>query len=71
MGIFFWGYMLTQFAGGYFSDVFGGEMVLPLTAAIWGLITTLFVIIPLIVSHKDVIFHFFLLTRFLLGIFQG
>ncbi|KAM3172622.1 hypothetical protein ACTXT7_014152 [Hymenolepis weldensis] len=36
MGIFFWGYMLTQFAGGYFSDVFGGEMVLPLTAAIWG-----------------------------------
>ncbi|VDL44510.1 unnamed protein product [Hymenolepis diminuta] len=71
MGIFFWGYMLTQFAGGYFSDVFGGEMVLPLTAAIWGLITTLFVIIPLIVSQKDVIFHFFLLTRFLLGIFQG
>ncbi|VDN98343.1 unnamed protein product [Rodentolepis nana] len=71
MGIFFWGYMLTQFAGGYFSDLYGGEIVLPLTTVIWGLITTLFVIIPLIVSHKDVIFHLFLLTRFLLGIFQG
>lgn len=39
--------MLAQFAGGYFSDEFGGEVILPLTSVIWGLVTISFVLMLL------------------------
>ncbi|CAI9572828.1 unnamed protein product, partial [Staurois parvus] len=36
---FFWGYCLTQVAGGHLSDKVGGERVLLVSALLWGLIT--------------------------------
>ncbi|VDD80024.1 unnamed protein product [Mesocestoides corti] len=53
------------------QDEASGEFVLPFTTFIWGFTTVMFVLLPLVSSQKDVIFHFFLLARFLLGIFQG
>lgn len=71
MGIFFWGYMLTQFAGGYLSDMLGGEIVLPSSSLVWGCITASFVLLPMASSQRDVVLESFLLFRFVLGIFQG
>lgn len=36
---FFWGYIMTQVAGGYFSDKYGGKEVILLSAIGWSLIT--------------------------------
>lgn len=39
LSAFFWGYTLTQVLGGYFSDKYGGEEVILLSAIGWSLIT--------------------------------
>ncbi|VDP91934.1 unnamed protein product [Echinostoma caproni] len=39
MGVFFWGYALTQYLAGYLSDRLGGEVVICLSSSIWSLTT--------------------------------
>ncbi|XP_020785504.1 solute carrier family 17 member 9-like [Boleophthalmus pectinirostris] len=68
LGGFFWGYCITQILGGYVSDKIGGERVLLMSAASWGLITAGTPLVTRFSSHA-----LFLMTaaRFLMGLLQG
>ncbi|CAH8633164.1 unnamed protein product [Schistosoma bovis] len=71
MGIFFWGYAVTQYLGGYLSDVFGGEIVIAISSLGWSILTVCFIWLPSINLGSNDIYGLFIITRFLLGIFQG
>ncbi|CAH8592463.1 unnamed protein product [Schistosoma turkestanicum] len=71
MGVFFWGYAFTQYLGGYLSDVFGGEIVIAISSLGWSVLTVCFIWLPNINFGSDNIYGLFIITRFLLGIFQG
>ncbi|KAM5134949.1 voltage-gated purine nucleotide uniporter SLC17A9 [Mantella aurantiaca] len=65
---FFWGYCLTQVAGGHLSDKVGGERVLLVSALLWGLIT---VITPLAARATSASLYLVSFLRFLMGLLQG
>ncbi|KAL7057822.1 hypothetical protein AAHC03_016456 [Spirometra sp. Aus1] len=71
LGVFFWGYMFTQFLGGLLSDMFGGQLVILSSTLVWGVVTLSFTMLPLASTEQEAIFHFFLVSRFFLGFFQG
>ncbi|BHF76805.1 hypothetical protein SprV_0501990400 [Sparganum proliferum] len=71
LGVFFWGYMFTQFLGGLLSDIFGGQLVILSSTLVWGVVTLSFTMLPLASTEQEAIFHFFLVSRFFLGFFQG
>ncbi|KAG5444035.1 Solute carrier 17 member 9 [Clonorchis sinensis] len=71
MGVFFWGYALTQFLAGYLSDRLGGERVIPCTSFVWSFLTLSFVYIPQISPDSATTFGLFVFIRFFLGVFQG
>ncbi|OON20723.1 transporter, major facilitator family protein, partial [Opisthorchis viverrini] len=71
MGVFFWGYALTQFLAGYLSDRLGGERVIPCTSFVWSFLTLSFVYIPQISPDSATTFTLFVFIRFFLGVFQG
>jgi MFS family permease len=62
-GVFFTGYMLTQFPGGYFGDRFGHRRIITLSLLWAGLIT--------IVSGLLASLFFFVLFRVLVGLGEG
>lgn len=62
---FFWGYLLTQVAGGIWADRFGGKRVLALGVLWWSLATCL---TPPAASHS---FPVLLMSRALMGIGEG
>nr|XP_057908347.1 solute carrier family 17 member 9b [Doryrhamphus excisus] len=68
LGSFFWGYCFTQVFGGYVSDRVGGEKVLLLSAAAWGMMTAFTPILAHLCSQP--IFSM-TLARFLMGLLQG
>ncbi|XP_014779984.1 solute carrier family 17 member 9 [Octopus bimaculoides] len=68
---FFWGYTMTQFIGGYLSDRVGGEIVVPMAAAFWSIITFWTPQLVYISKDKQVTLNILVLSRVLLGIFQG
>nr|CAH8869020.1 unnamed protein product [Trichobilharzia regenti] len=71
MGVFFWGYAVTQYLGGYLSDMFGGEVVIAISSLGWSLLTICFVCLPSINFGIYNVYGFFIVTRFFLGVFQG
>ncbi|XP_063701104.1 voltage-gated purine nucleotide uniporter SLC17A9 isoform X2 [Culicoides brevitarsis] len=73
LSAFFWGYTLTQVLGGYFSDKYGGEEVILLSAIGWSLITFW---MPNIISLSnafgvDYAIGFIVIIRILNGALQG
>lgn len=73
LSAFFWGYTLTQVLGGYFSDKYGGEEVILLSAIGWSLITFW---MPNIISLSnsfgvDYAIGFIVVIRILNGALQG
>ncbi|KAM9296580.1 voltage-gated purine nucleotide uniporter SLC17A9 [Gastrophryne carolinensis] len=68
LGSFFWGYCLTQIAGGHLSDRVGGERVLTVSAMLWGVITLL---TPLVTHATTASLLLVSLLRFLMGLLQG
>lgn len=62
---------MTQFIGGYLSDRIGGDVVLPIAAAFWSLITFWTPQLIYISKDKQVTLNILVLSRVLLGIFQG
>ncbi|KAA0198849.1 Solute carrier family 17 member 9 [Fasciolopsis buskii] len=71
MGVFFWGYALTQYLAGYLSDRLGGELVICLSSFIWAVVTLTFVYLPHVSSDMNVVYNLFVCARFILGFFQG
>nr|AAW26082.1 SJCHGC08082 protein [Schistosoma japonicum] len=71
MGVFFWGYAITQYLGGYLSDVFGGEIVIAISSLGWSVLTICFIWLPSLNFGSNNVYGLFVITRFLLGIFQG
>ncbi|CAH8614435.1 unnamed protein product [Heterobilharzia americana] len=71
MGVFFWGYAITQYLGGYLSDMFGGEVIIAISSVGWSLLTICFIWLPSINIGVYNVYGFFIIARFLLGIFQG
>ncbi|VEL26479.1 unnamed protein product [Protopolystoma xenopodis] len=71
MGVFFWGYLFTQFLSGYLSDMLGGERVILISSCLWSFTTVLFIGLPSISFDRSVVFTLFLFFRFLHGAFQG
>ncbi|KAA3682457.1 MFS transporter, ACS family, solute carrier family 17, member 9 [Paragonimus westermani] len=71
LGVFFWGYALTQFLAGYLSDRLGGERVIPCTSFLWSTLTLSFIYLPIASPRPDVVYGLFVCTRFFLGVFQG
>ncbi|TPP58454.1 MFS transporter ACS family solute carrier family 17 member 9 [Fasciola gigantica] len=71
MGVFFWGYALTQYLAGYLSDRLGGELVICLSSFIWAVITLTFVYLPYVSNDPTTVYNLFLCARFILGFFQG
>ncbi|XP_077316456.1 voltage-gated purine nucleotide uniporter SLC17A9 isoform X1 [Lithobates pipiens] len=65
---FFWGYCLTQIAGGHLSDKVGGERVLLVSALLWGLIT---IVTPLAARATTASLYLVSFLRFLMGLLQG
>ncbi|XP_045689644.1 solute carrier family 17 member 9 [Phyllostomus hastatus] len=65
---FFWGYCLTQVAGGHLGDRIGGEKVILLSASAWGLITAA---TPLLARLGSAHLLFMTFSRILTGLLQG
>ncbi|XP_037009446.2 solute carrier family 17 member 9 isoform X4 [Artibeus jamaicensis] len=65
---FFWGYCLTQVAGGHLGDRIGGEKVILLSASAWGLITAA---TPLLAHLGSAHLVFMTFSRILTGLLQG
>ncbi|XP_012281033.1 solute carrier family 17 member 9 [Orussus abietinus] len=68
---FFWGYTLTQVAGGYISDRIGGQKVMWISALGWSFITCLMPIIMKLLSDSDFVIQLLALVRTINGAFQG
>uniref|UniRef100_A0A4W3IMT8 Voltage-gated purine nucleotide uniporter SLC17A9 n=1 Tax=Callorhinchus milii TaxID=7868 RepID=A0A4W3IMT8_CALMI len=68
LGSFFWGYTLTQIAGGYISDRLGGDKVLLLSAFAWGTVT---ILTPLLAYCSSTPIFILTLSRFFMGLLQG
>ncbi|XP_075702855.1 voltage-gated purine nucleotide uniporter SLC17A9 [Rhinoderma darwinii] len=68
LGSFFWGYCVTQVAGGHLSDKVGGEKVILLSALSWGFITA---VTPLAAHVTTDPLLLVSLLRFLMGLLQG
>ncbi|XP_056896667.1 solute carrier family 17 member 9-like isoform X2 [Takifugu flavidus] len=68
LGGFFWGYCFTQILGGHASDRIGGERVVCIAAASWGLITAGTPLLANLGSHILALMTF---SRFLMGLSQG
>ncbi|KAK3602604.1 hypothetical protein CHS0354_034330 [Potamilus streckersoni] len=68
---FFWGYTMTQFLGGYLSDRIGGDVVVPIAACFWSVITFWTPQITYISEDKHVTLRIVIFSRVLLGMFQG
>ncbi|KAM5304641.1 voltage-gated purine nucleotide uniporter SLC17A9 isoform 4-T4 [Glossophaga mutica] len=64
---FFWGYCLTQIAGGHLGDRIGGEKVILLSASAWGLITAA---TPLLAHLGSAHLVFMTFSRILTGLLQ-
>jgi ACS family sodium-dependent inorganic phosphate cotransporter len=62
---FFWGYLLTQIAGGIWADKVGGKRVLGLGVVLWSIAT---ILTPI---AARVGFPFLLLVRAFMGIGEG
>ncbi|XP_017264914.1 solute carrier family 17 member 9 [Kryptolebias marmoratus] len=68
LGGFFWGYCFTQILGGHASDKLGGERVLFISAASWGLITAGTPLLAHLGSHTLALMT---AARVLMGVLQG
>lgn len=70
---FFWGYTLTQVAGGYFSDKYSGQEVILLSAIGWSLITFWMPNIILLSTHlsADIGLALIIFIRIINGAMQG
>lgn len=71
LSAFFWGYTMTQFLGGYLSDRVGGDVVLPIAACCWSLVTFWTPQLAYISEDKFLTLRIIIFSRVLLGIFQG
>ncbi|GFO27656.1 solute carrier family 17 member 9 [Plakobranchus ocellatus] len=71
LSAFFWGYCMTQFLGGYLSDRVGGDVVLPIAACMWSLITFWTPQFAYLSTDKHIGLYIVVLSRVLLGAFQG
>ncbi|CAG2215404.1 unnamed protein product [Mytilus edulis] len=71
LGCFFWGYTMTQFLGGYLSDKVGGDVVVPIAACFWSILTFWTPQFAYLSTDKYVTLHILVLSRVLLGMFQG
>ncbi|KAL8590485.1 hypothetical protein ACOMHN_011698 [Nucella lapillus] len=71
LSAFFWGYTMTQFLGGYLSDRIGGDVVLPIAACLWSLITFWTPQLAYLSVDKHTSLYIVVLSRVMLGICQG
>ncbi|KAL4235803.1 hypothetical protein ACF0H5_004193 [Mactra antiquata] len=70
LSAFFWGYTMTQFLGGYLSDRVGGDVVLPIAACCWSLVTFWTPQLVYLAGDKFLSLRIIILSRVLLGVFQ-
>ncbi|XP_069126561.1 voltage-gated purine nucleotide uniporter SLC17A9-like isoform X1 [Argopecten irradians] len=71
LSCFFWGYTMTQFLGGYLADKVGGDVVLPIAACFWSMITFWTPQLAYLSTDKYLTLHILIVSRVFLGIFQG
>lgn len=71
LSAFFWGYTMTQFLGGYLSDRVGGDVVIPIAACCWSLITFWTPQLVYLSTDKYLTLRIIIFSRVLLGVFQG
>ena len=71
LSAFFWGYTMTQFLGGYLSDRIGGDVVLPIAACLWSMITFWTPQLAYLSTDKHSALYIVVLSRVMLGISQG
>ncbi|KAH3809294.1 solute carrier family 17 member 9-like isoform X1 [Dreissena polymorpha] len=71
LSAFFWGYTMTQFLGGYLSDRIGGDVVIPIAACCWSLVTFWTPQLVYLFEDKILTLRLVILSRVLLGVFQG
>jgi hypothetical protein len=62
---------MTQFLGGYLSDRVGGDVVLPIAACCWSLVTFWTPQLAYISDDKFLTLRIIIFSRVLLGVFQG
>ena len=71
MSAFFWGYTMTQVAGGYLSDRVGGDRVMTVSVVAWSLLTFWTPWLVYIYPDKATLLSFFVFTRVVMGCLQG
>lgn len=62
---------MTQFLGGYLSDRIGGDVVLPIAACMWSLITFWTPQLAFLSNDKHTALYIVVLSRVMLGMCQG
>ncbi|XP_062609999.1 voltage-gated purine nucleotide uniporter SLC17A9-like [Saccostrea cucullata] len=68
---FFWGYTMTQFLGGYLADKIGGDVILPIVAVFWSMITFWTPQLVNLSTDKNLTIQIIVVSRVFLGMFQG
>ena len=68
MGSFSYGYMMSQIAGGFLADRFGGALVLAYCGFVWSALT---VLTPTIVRLSNSPAGAMMIVRTMLGVSQG
>ena len=71
LSAFFWGYTMTQVAGGYLSDRIGGDRVMTVSVVGWSLLTFWTPWLVYIYPDKATLLSFIVFTRVVMGCLQG
>ncbi|PAA51177.1 hypothetical protein BOX15_Mlig023703g2, partial [Macrostomum lignano] len=71
LGVFFWGYMATQFLGGYLADTKGGERVVVAAAYGWAGVTLFIPFLPALTENHRTLLTAILAARVVQGACQG
>lgn len=62
---------MTQFLGGYLADKIGGDIILPIVAVFWSMITFWTPQLVYLSTDKYLTIQIIIISRVFLGMFQG
>ena len=71
LSAFYWGYAMTQVAGGYLSDRIGGDRVMMVSVVAWSLLTFWTPFLIYLYPDKATLLGFVVCTRVIMGCLQG
>ncbi|KAI3381329.1 hypothetical protein SNEBB_009304 [Seison nebaliae] len=71
LGVFFWGYLITQLSAGKWSKIFGGDLIIFIGGVGWILITFFTPTLFFMFSDSQVCYWIIVASRIVMGCLQG